>query len=79
MIDLKKLNCNNYYVYDHLTKDHWYAQNGLRSLFEYSKISGSTFRDICEKLNSLGEVTIMDQREITEDCSERGALTLTLI
>lgn len=76
---LVKLNCNNYHVFDHITGDHWYVQNGLRSLFTYSKISGSTFRHICETLNKTGEVTIQDNRSLNIDTPERGALTLTLI
>lgn len=79
MIDLNKLNCNNYHVYDHVTGDHWYAQNGIRSLWVYSKISGSTFRHICESLSINSEVTIMDQRDIDDTCNKRGAITLTMI
>ena len=76
-MNLNKLNSMNYYVYDHMTGDHWYAQCGLRSLFTYSKISGSTFRHICESLNSEGEVTIQDMRDASE--ITRGALTITMI
>jgi hypothetical protein len=77
--NLNKLNCNNYHVYDHISNDSWFAQNGLRSLYEYSKISGSTFKAICLTLLNSGQVTIMDQRELTDEFPKRGALTLTLI
>ena len=71
-MNLNKLNCMNYYVYDHDTGDHWYLMEGLRSLFNISKVSNLTFREICIKLNEVGEVTIIDNRNNTE-------FTLTMI
>lgn len=70
--NLNRLNCNNYYVYDHHSEDHWYAQNGLRSLYQYAKLSDKSFRDICLSLLDSGEVTLLDTRYGTE-------LTLTMI
>jgi len=73
-MDLNKLNSNNYHVFEDNTDDHWYAQNGLRSLYVYSKISNKSFRYICETLLNRGEVTIYDTRPNSE-----GLLTLTMI
>ena len=73
-MDLNKLNCNNYHVFEDNTDDHWYAQNGLRSLYVYSKISNKSFRYICETLLNRGEVTIYRETEGIE-----GNLVLTMI
>lgn len=70
MIDLKKLNCNNYYVYDHVSEEHWYAQNGLRSLFNYSKKANKSFRQICSDISENGESVIL---------WDGGEISLTLI
>lgn len=72
MRTLKTLNCMNYHVYENQTTDVWFACNGWRSLYTYSKISGSTFRHICETLIKIGEVTIVDNRT-------GNTLTLTII
>lgn len=72
-MNLNKLNCNNYHVCDS-ENDHWYAQNGLRSLYEYSKISDKTFREICTVLYYKGEITIKDIRD-----NDNEFLTITLI
>ena len=74
-MDLKKLNCMNYHVQCHTTGDHWFAQCGLRSLYTYSKVSESTFRDICTTLNDKGEITVIDTREEFKG----QKLTLTMI
>ena len=66
MIDLKKLNCMNYHVADS-EGEHWYAQNGLRSLYVYSKISNKSFREICTDLNDRGECILKDKRNIDND------------
>ena len=71
---LQKLNCMNYHVYDHETGDHWYATNGLRSLFEYAKISCDfSFKDLRYlMIDNEGEATIKDSRT-------GNYLTLTMI
>ena len=72
-VDLNRLNCMNYHVSESITGDHWYAQNGLRSLFVYSKLDEDfTFRQLCEILHDLQEVTIKDNRT-------GNYLTLTMI
>lgn len=78
-MNLDRLNCMNYQVNCELTGDFWYAQCGLRSLYEYSKISDTSFRTICEVLDTEGQITIKDTREVNEDFPERGELTLTMI
>ncbi len=63
----------NYYVYESVTCDQWYAQNGLRSLYAYSKLDDDfSFRDLCGVLSDTGEVTIKDNRT-------GNYLTLTMI
>ena len=56
--NLTLLNCNNYHVSEHDSGDHWYAQNGLRSLWVYAKLSKQSFRMICDELLAYGETTI---------------------
>lgn len=71
---IKRLNCMNYHVNDDFNDAHWYAQNGLRSLFEYSKICNKSFKTICIELFETQQITIQDLRE--NDCT---TLTLTMI
>ena len=47
-MDLNRLNCMNYHVSDN-DGGFWYAQNGLRSIFEYSKLSDKSFRELCRQ------------------------------
>lgn len=70
---LNTLNCNNYHVADS-DNEHWYAQNGLRSLYEYSKISDKTFKAICIEMLAKKEVILKDTRNNGNDI-----LVLTLI
>jgi hypothetical protein len=72
--NLNKLNCNNYHVSEDETGDYWFAQNGLRSLYHYSKMATKMdFRTLCLRMIETGEVTI----EIDSDTED--TLTLTLI
>ena len=52
-VNLNKLNCMNYHV--SMGDEHWYAQNGLRSLYQYAIRSDKSFREICTELNDKGE------------------------
>ena len=56
MVDLNKLNCMNYHVSDS-EGDFWYAQNGLRSLYQYAIRSDKTLRELCNELLDKGQVT----------------------
>jgi len=70
---LNKLNCMNYHVAD--SDDNiWFAQNGLRSLYEYSKIGTMSFRTICLLMLDQGEITITDIRN-----NDNEKITLTMI
>jgi hypothetical protein len=57
-MDLNKLNCMNYQVFDVETRDYWYAQQGLRSLYNYSKDSDMSFRELCTRMLDRGEVIL---------------------
>lgn len=70
---LKTLNCMNYICVDS-NDDHWYACNGLRSLYEYSKISNTTFKELCTKMIHEREVTIADTRN-----NNNETITLSMI
>lgn len=72
-MDLKKLNCMNYHISDS-ENEFWFAQNGLRSLFIYSKITDKSFRDICVQLDRTGEIILQDLRE-----NDNDTLVLTMI
>lgn len=71
--DLQKLNCMNYHVADS-DNEYWFAQNGLRSLYTYSKITDTSFRDICLGLLLKGEVILKDTRN-----NENEVLVLSMI
>jgi hypothetical protein len=60
-MDLNKLNCMNYHVFEPESGDHWYAQQGLRSLYNYSKNSDMPFRELCTRMLDKGEVIINRQ------------------
>jgi len=47
----------NYHVSCESSGDYWYAQNGLRSLYEYAIRSNKTFREICTELDGKGEIS----------------------
>ena len=70
---LNKLNCMNYHV-SITDNSHWYAQNGLRSLYTYSKISNKTFKEICTEMLVSGQVELKDLRE-----NDNDDLVLTMI
>ena len=72
--NLNLLNCNNYHVSDLGTGDHWYAQNGLRSLYAYSKITNESFRTICDELLAYGQ-TVVTYKESHEFAGTRVSLT----
>jgi len=73
IVDLNKLNCMNYHVSESNTNDFWYAQNGIRSLYAYSKLDDAfSFRAICEQMSCYGEITLKDNRT-------GNFLTLTMI
>lgn len=71
--NLNRLNCMNYHVEDS-NGDFWYAYNGLRSLYEYSKISEKSFRLICETMILEGQIRLKDIRD-----NENETLVLTMI
>ena len=71
--DLQRLNCMNYHVADS-DNEYWFAQNGLRSLYTYSKIGNKSFREICNELSTKGECILRDMRDIDND-----VLILTMI
>ena len=71
--NLSRLNCMNYQVHD-LEGEYWYAQNGLRSLFTYSKLSSTGFKDICKALLTEGQIVIQDLRD-----NDNETLCLTMI
>lgn len=73
MRTLDTLNCNNYHVSEDFTGEYWFAQNGLRSLWHYSKMANISFRTLCLKMMETGEVTI------TIDSDTEETLTLTMI
>lgn len=70
---LNRLNCMNYHVTDS-EGDHWYATNGLRSLYEYSKITDTDFRCLCIAMDIGGQVILKDIRDNNND-----TLVLTMI
>jgi hypothetical protein len=72
--NMDRLNCMNYHVYDNETEDFWFAQNGLRSLYAYSKNSNKTFRELCLEMIKTGEVEIIRTHD-----GESVQLTLTMI
>lgn len=78
-IDWNRLNCMNYQVNCEVTGDYWYAYGGVRSLYKYAKLSGTSFRHMINTMIEVGQITIMDLREPTDDCPIRGELTLTMI
>lgn len=62
---LNTLNCINYHVQDETNDEHWYATNGLRSLYNYSKVSeNKNFREICLEMIEKGEVEILHKSGI---------------
>ena len=63
---LNKLNCMNYHVTDS-EGDFWFAQNGLRSLYQYSKVSNLSFRELCTTMLEKGEVILNDIRDNDND------------
>lgn len=69
---LNKLNCMNYHVSDS-ENNSWYAQNGLRSLYEYSKVSNSSFKAIANEMHIKGQVILNDTRD---NNNERLVLTM---
>jgi hypothetical protein len=80
MLDLNRLNCMNYHVAD-TSGEHWYAQNGLRSLYQYAIRSDKSFREICTELNNLGEVTFkyhLQAHKMGIDSPELNLAELTL-
>lgn len=70
---LTKLNCMNYHVSDS-NNDHWYAQNGLRSLYVYSKDTDKSFKTICNELYNKGEIILKDLKD-----NDNDILVLTMI
>lgn len=70
---LEKLNCMNYHVADS-ENDCWYAQNGLRSLYSYSKVTDKSFKEICKQLLDTGEIILNDIRD-----NGNEVLVLTMI
>lgn len=57
---LNTLNCMNYHVQDETNDEYWYATNGLRSLYNYSKVSeNKTFREICLEMIERQEVELL--------------------
>lgn len=64
--NLNRLNCMNYHVSDS-EGNYWFAQNGLRSLYCYSKCTDTSFRDICLSLINKGEIIIKDIRDNDND------------
>ncbi len=72
-LDINKLNCNNYHVSD-TDGEFWYAQNGLRSIYTYSKISNTPFKTICLELLNSGQIVVNDTRDNNND-----TLCLTMI
>jgi hypothetical protein len=69
---LNKLNCMNYHV-QNSKDDFWYAQNGLRSLWVYSKESDTSFRELCLKMLEEGQVIVKDLRD---NDNERFIITM---
>jgi hypothetical protein len=66
-IDLNKLNCMNYHVEDDM-QDFWYSTNGLRSIYNYSKVSDISFKDLCLALLKDKQIKInnIDKRYNTK-------------
>ena len=63
---LTRLNCMNYHVSDS-DNEHWFAQNGLRSLYTYSKLSNITFKELCLQMIDKGQVIVKDLRDNNND------------
>lgn len=61
-IDLNRLNVMNYMIHDLECSDYWYADNGLRSLYRYSKMTSMSFKEICQTLNDEGQVILKDYK-----------------
>lgn len=79
--DLNTLNCMNYHVSHNNEGDYWYAQNGLRSLYEYAIRSNKSFRELCLEMIDKGEVTInyhIQAHELGIDNPELNTCELTL-
>jgi len=72
-VDLNRLNCMNYQVHD-AEGDYWYAQNGLRSIYTYSKCTDVPFREICLALLKEGQIEFKDTRD-----NNNETLCLTMI
>ena len=71
--ELTKLNCMNYHVADS-NNDYWYACNGLRSLYQYSKVSNMSFKELCTGMIHKGEVILQDTRD-----NDNDVLILTMV
>jgi hypothetical protein len=57
--ELKRLNCNNYHVCDLNDQDvFWFGCLGLRSLYNYSKNSDFTFKELCLSMIKNGQVIV---------------------
>lgn len=57
---LNTLNCMNYHVQDETNDEYWYATNGLRSLYNYSKVTeNKNFREICLEMIERQEVELL--------------------
>ena len=72
-VNLNRLNCMNYHVSDS-DDGFWYAQNGLRSLYVYSKDTDKSFKAICTELHTNGQVILKDLRD-----NDNEQLVLTMI
>lgn len=82
-MDLNRLNCMNYQVTDS-EGDFWFAQNGLRSIYEYAIRSDKTFREFCTELDNKGEISfkyhiVADKLDINNPELLLTELTLTMI
>lgn len=71
--NLDKLNCMNYQIHDS-DEDFWFAQNGLRSLYTYSKCTDVSFREICLTLIKEGQIEFKDTRD-----NDNETLCITMI
>lgn len=57
---LNTLNCMNYHVQDETNDEYWYATNGLRSLYNYSKVTeNKNFREICLEMIERQQVELL--------------------
>ena len=54
-IDLNKLNCMNYCIHDH-EGDWYFAQQGLRSLYNWSKRLDISFKELCMIMGKEGQI-----------------------